>query len=564
MEYIIVGLILILVLYGVGILVKRRFYKEIDRLESWKIDIMNRPVLEELSKVKQLNMTGETEKLFEKWRNEWDEIAGTRLPYVEEMLFDAEEYIDRYRFKKAKEVQKKIHTFLTETEEQINKLVAEINELVGSEEKNRKEIEELDEIYRISRQKLLAHRHQYGLAEKSLEEKLDEVGLLFGEFEERTENGDYFKARETVLKIKSRLHEISHNMEIIPNLLTECQSKIPSQLNELMEGYQEMVRQGYILDHIPVQKEVSRIEKQLQIYIESLQNAETAEVVSGLEEVKDSIHLLFDLLEEEVYAKQYLYENKDSAFNMLEAVKKANEDVSAETEDILRNYHLSEEKLAEKNRFEEEIKKLVGQFEILQHKIVTDQAAYSVLRDELNELREQLKKLEEDIAAFSKKLAALRKDELAARERVKELSAKLSEAIKSVRLSNIPGISEKHSYLLKDAGESIETVKAKLSEQPLDIPVIKEYLEMAVKQVDKAVEATYELIETAVLAEKVIQYGNRYRFQFSSVRKGLEEAEQSFRNYEYQAALEQAASCIEEVEPGALKKIEKLLKEMEE
>ena len=155
MEFIIVGLILILIIYGAGIVAKRKFYKEIDRLEAWKIDIMNRPVLEELSKVKQLNMTGETEKMFEKWRDEWDEIAGRCLPDVEELLFDAEECIDRYRFKKAKEVLKKIHDYLTETEEQINRLVAEINELVGSEEKNRKEIEELREIYRISRQKRL-------------------------------------------------------------------------------------------------------------------------------------------------------------------------------------------------------------------------------------------------------------------------------------------------------------------------------------------------------------------------------------------------------------------------
>lgn len=564
MEFIIVGLILILIIYGAGIVAKRKFYKEIDRLEAWKIDIMNRPVLEELSKVKQLNMTGETEKMFEKWRDEWDEIAGRCLPDVEELLFDAEECIDRYRFKKAKEVLKKIHDYLTETEEQINRLVAEINELVGSEEKNRKEIEELREIYRISRQKLLAHRHNFVLAEKSLEAMLDDISLLFEQFEQLTENGDYLKARETLLQIKSRLHEISHNMEIIPNLLVECQSKIPSQLHELMEAYQEMLEHGYVLDHIPVQKETARIEKQLKTYIEKLEKVETAEVVEGLEEAKDSIHLLFDLLEQEVYAKQYVYENKEPALDMLEAVKKANEDVKAETEDILMNYHLSEEKLEEKNRFDEEIKKLAGQFEILEHKIKTDQAAYSLLRDELNELRGQLKALEEEIADFAKKLADLRKDELSAREKVQELSANLSEAIKSVRLSNIPGIPEKHSYLLRDAGESIETVKAKLSEQPLDIPVIKEYLNMAVKQVESAVDATYELIETAILAEKVIQYGNRYRYQFSSVRKGLEEAEQSFRSYEYQAALEQAAACVEEVEPGALKKIEKLLEELEE
>lgn len=73
-----------------------------DRLEAWKIDLLNRPILDELSKVKRLNMTGQTEELFERWRNQWDDVVTVKLPNLEEMLFDAEEYIDRYRFQKAK------------------------------------------------------------------------------------------------------------------------------------------------------------------------------------------------------------------------------------------------------------------------------------------------------------------------------------------------------------------------------------------------------------------------------------------------------------------------------
>ena len=107
------------------------------RLEAWKIDLFNRPILDEMSKVKQLNMTGQTEELFERWRNQWDDVVTVKLPNLEEMLFDAEEYIDRYRFKKAKAVQQEISRNLQETEDQIKKILEELHELVGSEEKNR-------------------------------------------------------------------------------------------------------------------------------------------------------------------------------------------------------------------------------------------------------------------------------------------------------------------------------------------------------------------------------------------------------------------------------------------
>jgi septation ring formation regulator len=109
--------------------------------------------------------------------------------------------------------------------------------------------------------------------------------------------------------------------------------------------------------------------------------------------------------------------------------------------------------------------------------------------------------------------------------------------------------------LFADANESIQNVKQQLDEKPLNVSALKQYLEIAVLTVDKLASTTIELIENAMLAEKAIQYGNRYRSQYPSVEKGLSNAELAFRHFEYQEALEQAATAIEAIDPEALKKI---------
>ena len=121
---------------------------------------MHRPVAEEMAKVKRLNMTGQTEELFENWRKTWDNIVTVQLPDIDEMLFDAEEYTDKYRFKQAKNTHERIETILIQIEDQINVILDELAELLGSEEKNRVEMEKLVDEYGAVKKNLLAHRHQ--------------------------------------------------------------------------------------------------------------------------------------------------------------------------------------------------------------------------------------------------------------------------------------------------------------------------------------------------------------------------------------------------------------------
>ncbi|MGM0790543.1 septation ring formation regulator EzrA [Bacillus infantis] len=563
MEYIIGGIVIVIALFLTGYLMKKKYYKEIDRLEGWKMDITDRPVLDEMSKVKQLNMTGQTEELFERWRNEWDDIVTGQLPGVEELLFDAEEYIDRYRFKKAKEVQQAIEESLAGIEDKIKSLLAEINELVGSEEKNRTEIDGLKDLYRECKKALLAHRHTYGKAETILGIQLDEAFAKFQDFEDRTANGDYLQAREIVLTIQTQLDSIQKKMEAIPDLLVDAGSNIPSQLLEVREGFREMEQQGYMLEHVEVDKETESLEKEAAGYLAMIERGETGEAHEGLEDIKQRIDALYDLLEKEVYARKFIQSHDEKIRTELYNAKDANFMLKKELGIVQQSYHLQEKDEETHSLLETKLTKLFKRFEILEHKISNQSSAHSVLGEELEYIKNELEALSEEQVHFAEKLQALRKDELAAREKVKEISKKLSETIRLVSKSNIPGLSQNYRYLMEDTKESIQNVIEKLDEKPLDIPAVQQYLEIAVMTVDKAADSTAEMIETVQLAEKVIQYGNRYRSKYPSIAKALREAEDSFRNYNYKEALEQAASSIEEIEPGALKRIEDMIGEKE-
>jgi septation ring formation regulator len=559
----IVMLILLLITGGMiyNYAYRKKLYQEIERLESWKIAIMNRPLTDELSKVKQLNMTGQTEELFERWRNQWDEIVASQLPDIDEKLLDVEEYLDKYRYKKAKEILREIERLLRKAEEDIQVILQELQKLIGSEEKNRVEIEELKVIYRDVKKTLLAHRHTFGQAEPKLELKMEEMQERFRSFDELTKSGSYLAAREVVLSLRTELERFLQMLLDIPQLLTECQTVIPAQLAEILEGYQEMLEQGYILDHIQVEKEVETKRRKLEEYMEMIGELGIEGAKQGIAEVKEDIDTLYDLLEKEVLAHQYIKSEMNHVEQKLYALNEETKETKEEVLFVQQSYHLSNQDIERSRQLEKQINQLLKRFTLIRTQAEEDQIAYSVIQEELEELTKEIEAINEQHQQFREMLHALRKDELVAREKLNKMKQKMSEAIRLIKKSRLPGLPESYKLQLDEAKECLMKVTLRLEEKPLNMEAVNQTLDEATVLVERAFERTKEMLEQAYLVEKVIQYGNRYRSRYRFVKEGLEEAELSFRSFDYELALEQAVATVEKVEPGAFQHIQKLLEQ---
>ncbi|MBS4173826.1 septation ring formation regulator EzrA [Bacillus sp. FJAT-49736] len=554
-------IVLILILLVVGFIIRKKYYKQIDRLEAWKIDIMNRPVLDELGKVKQLNMTGQTEEKFERWRRSWDEIVTVRLPDAEDYLFDIEEYTDKYRFKRAKSEQEKLEKVLQEIEATIETILSELSELIGSEEKNKVEIEHLQKKYKSMKKHLLIHRHNYGDSIKQLETDLNAIAESFGEFDNLTANGDYLEAREIVIGLTANIAGLEEKIEKLPELITEIETVLPSQLKEIEEGKKEMLDKGFILEHLQLEKETQHLQKALGTYSDFLEKAEITEVENGIQEIKEKIEILYDLLEKEVHAKHYLQKHHGEISGLFEELKKTNEEIKTETEIVQESYQLLDGEQQIPHNFEKELSQLIKRYSILETKIMEDNSAYTILSEELKEVKQLIEKIGKEQQEFTEHLQTLRKDELEAREKVQELRRKIAEMKRLISKSNVPGLPFDYQSVFDQALEYIQDVFKSLNEKPLNMASVQNHLNNAVDTVEHLSGKTEDLIESVLLAEKVIQYGNRYRARYQKVAIGLQQAEEAFRSFDYRLALEEAATAVEAVEPGALKEIEKMLSE---
>ncbi|WP_274307730.1 septation ring formation regulator EzrA [Solibacillus daqui] len=561
MEYIIIVVVILLALLTAGLVVRRKHNAEIGRLDKEKLQIQHYPIFEELAKVKALNMNGQTEELFENWRNRWLDVMDKQIPKVDEMLFDAEEHIDRFQFKKASTTEREIEQQLTQCEQVRVQIIAELDELIGSEEKNRIEMEQLKEYYRSARKTILAHQHSFGPALEGLEKRLEQFSPRFEEFNELTKEGNYLQAREIVLQLNTEAQEIFNLLNEVPTLLTEIQTKIPTAIHELRNGQREMEEQNYYLRHLELTEYLDALDNELITLKTAIAELNLQAVSPRIQEINDEIDHFYDLLEKEVMSRKYVERNCSSMFNTITEVMRLTKDINNEVEYVQHSYRLQEKEAEIPKVGLKHLEVLQKRYEILSMRVQEEKSAYSSLQQELTEITEEIERIAEEQERFSNQLKNLRIDENKARTDLELLKRTLQDTERLLNRANIPGIPEEMDARLEEAEERIYVVIQSLQEVPLNIIQVNQHLLTAKQSIEETHDKAQEMIENVLIIERLIQYGNRYRAGNRQVHESLLDAEDAFKNFRYVKALEDAAKAVEMVDPNAIKGIEELVQE---
>jgi len=557
MIYIIIALIVIVMaIVLIGAIMRKKIYKQIDYYEAWKIDVLNRPVKDEIAKVKELKMVGETEKKFEEWRKSWDDIVSESLPQVEESLFDVEEMADKFRFGKAQDVLNNLQQTMDIIEVRLKEMLTELNTVVESDELNRKESVGIKELFHELKKKLITDGPQFKKALAYIENSLNMIEEQLSQFEKETQEGNVIKAREILSEAETSLEAIAEDMEVIPTYYNQILSHIPRQLDELESGVQEMLEQEYVLTHLNIEKQVADMRKNLSIYEEALEALKLSEVVAGIDSTLDQLDVIYNIIEKEVQSRQKISKEMEILKNDLRIVGNKTKEINEETIVVQQSYRIDQDDVQEQSDVDAMFVKLDKEFKEVEEILQEKKEAYSILLEKVSAMREQLDHLHDDVDSLKEKLTALRKDEMVAKDTLGQLKRQLIEIRRKLQKSNLPGIPTEFMTILEDGEDILLEISGKLDERPLEMHAIKLLMQEANEKVQVVLDKTDEMVESAILTEQLIQYGNRYRSQDSVINDELQRAEEAFRGYNYNEAIEIATSAIFRVDKSIIKKFQ--------
>ncbi|HDG8573910.1 TPA: septation ring formation regulator EzrA [Staphylococcus aureus] len=555
--YIILAIIVI-ILIAVGVLFYLRSNKRqiIEKAIERKNEIETLPFDQNLAQLSKLNLKGETKTKYDAMKKDNVESTNKYLAPVEEKIHNAEALLDKFSFNASQSEIDDANELMDSYEQSYQQQLEDVNEIIGLYKDNDELYDKCKVDYREMKRDVLANRHQFGEAASLLETEIEKFEPRLEQYEVLKADGNYVQAHNHIAALNEQMKQLRSYMEEIPELIRETQKELPGQFQDLKYGCRDLKVEGYDLDHVKVDSTLQSLKTELSFVEPLISRLELEEANDKLANINDKLDDMYDLIEHEVKAKNDVEETKDIITDNLFKAKDMNYTLQTEIEYVRENYYINESDAQSVRQFENEIQSLISVYDDILKEMSKSAVRYSEVQDNLQYLEDHVTVINDKQEKLQNHLIQLREDEAEAEDNLLRVQSKKEEVYRRLLASNLTSVPERFIIMKNEIDHEVRDVNEQFSERPIHVKQLKDKVSKIVIQMNTFEDEANDVLVNAVYAEKLIQYGNRYRKDYSNVDKSLNEAERLFKNNRYKRAIEIAEQALESVEPGVTKHIE--------
>lgn len=547
-------IIIALVIYLGVYLFKRHKAKQIEVYQAKVNEITENSLEKELAEISKLNLSGDSLTEFEKVDKDYREIVNRKLPEISELLNDLRELNQHYQFGRTNHELKDVDEKLSGTAAQFEKIKEELKNIRKVTEEHQKAVEELSEKYKDLRKTLLAKSFSFGPSSDKLEEQLGELEQQFNDYTKLMESGDYVKSAKPLSDLQDATAEMEEKVEKIPSIFKNLKSVFPDQLKELNSAVDQLLKEKYVF-HEDLKKKLADIQKMVDKNFENLKKVDLKNATKLDEKLTTEIDKVYDEIDQEYRARKVVEKNYNYYQDFVEHAERQEHELLIDLDRLSQNYELTHNEFEDAHDLQVQIQAIRKDFDNF-----TKQRSEGVIySDELKRQKDnidKLTKIEKKQKEINDGVSNLWKEEKEAQKAVQGFDLEIHRMRRDVEKLNLPGLSREYTDYFFKVSDEIENLDDALGQIQINMDEITKALINTQSDLDVLGDKTKEIIDCATLSEEFLQYANRYRTRYPEVEEAYKKASQLFsKEYNYVDALDTISNAVEEVEPGAYKRI---------
>lgn len=477
----------------------------------------------------------------------YKEIRDTQDQLCQDIIGNLYEFLENKKLKEFKNYYKKNEMTIYTFESMVNELDKNLTDLIKPEEDARNDSLILKDKFREVKSKYNANEKSLEFVSDSFSKVFQLIEKKFNEVDNLIERADYQTINSTLTLISKKLNLLDDIIDILPKMLEEVH-EIPSKIDDCVDKYNFMVKNGYPLGHL----EVPTLIANLYLSLDEIKGELLNLIVNDVQEKIDSINNLIEKLKKdlsnEIDAKKFFDESFNTvstSFNELEThfIKINNNMLRFKKVYLIDDEH--EKALADIKNTLDSVARDKRKLENYVHNI--EKTPYSLLTKYIEDLKNGTSDIDLKLNNFINYLKSLKDDTETGYKNIRLKYEQLKEYECIVRDFLNEDLVLKFSPTFKDCYELIDEINNLISNVPIDVRSINDLNNNLNTINNNLFKSINELKTYKEGSERNIVLINRDRTKFTDVNAQLIQAENAYHNGEYKNSYEISQSILQKL-----------------
>lgn len=543
--------VLVIIAYLVGVIVRKRNDSLIASLEERKQSLFGLPVNEEVEAVKNLHLIGQSQTTFREWNQKWVDLSLNSFSDIENHIFEAEDLNDSFKFISAKHKIDNVESQLNLVEEDINAIREALAVLKEQEEKNSARVKHALDLYETLQASILEKEDNFGSTMPEIEKQLKNIEAEFSQFVTLNSTGDPVEASEVLDRAEEHTIALGQISEQIPAIVAKLEDDFPDQLDDLEQGYRRLLEQNYHFAEKDIEARFQEVRDAIRANSSELVTLDLDRARDENEHIQEKIDSLYELFEREIAAHKAALKDSKIIPDYLAHAKANNEKLEHEIKRLSHKYILNDNENLSLRSFTKNLEEIEQEILPIVEVFDNQDKPFSELQLIFDRTLKTLDAVEEGQMQVFEQVKNIEQIESVARQSLDQYINRLHSIKRYMEKRNLPGIPQDFLSAFFTTSKQLEVLIDELSRGRIDIEAVSRLTDVATAAIANLEEATYQVVQNATLTEQLLQYSNRYRSFEPSVQSSFERALHLFEvDNNYQASFDEISYALETVEPG--------------
>lgn len=543
--------VLVIIAYLVGVIVRKRNDSLIASLEERKQSLFGLPVNEEVEAVKNLHLIGQSQTTFREWNQKWVDLSLNSFSDIENHIFEAEDLNDSFKFISAKHEIDNVESQLNLVEEDINAIREALAVLKEQEEKNSARVKHALDLYETLQASISEKEDNFGSTMPEIEKQLKNIEAEFSQFVTLNSTGDPVEASEVLDRAEEHTIALGQISEQIPAIVAKLEDDFPDQLDDLEQGYRRLLEQNYHFAEKDIEARFQEVRDAIRANSSELVTLNLDRARDENEHIQEKIDSLYELFEREIAAHKAALKDSKIIPDYLAHAKANNEKLEHEIKCLSHKYILNDNENLSLRSFTKNLEEIEQETLPIVEVFDNQDKPFSELQLIFDRTLKTLDAIEEGQMQVFEHVKNIEQIESVARQSLDQYINRLHSIKRYMEKRNLPGIPQDFLSAFFTTSKQLEVLIDELSRGRIDIEAVSRLTDVATAAIANLEEATYQVVQNATLTEQLLQYSNRYRSFEPSVQSSFEHALHLFEvDNNYQASFDEISYALETVEPG--------------